>query len=107
MADESKSQLVAYCGLFCGGCGSYTRGRCKGCKDGGGFSSCKVRICSIDREYRSCAECEEVLDCKKLNNFISKVMAFIFRSDRKGNLQGIKEMGIERWAEERSASGKK
>ncbi len=39
--------------------------------------------------------------------FIAKIFAFIFRSDRKGNLGQIKEMGIEQWAQKRAASGEK
>ena len=93
---EDKTQLVAYCGLYCGNCGAYKKGRCKACKDGGGFSSCKVRLCCVDREYQSCGECEEYLDCKMLNNFISKIFGFIFRSDRKGALGAIREVGIEK-----------
>ncbi len=105
MAD--KTQLVAYCGLYCGGCGRYKKGKCKACKLGGGFSRCKVRICATDRGFQSCAECAEVIECKEFNSFISKVFAFIFRSDRKGSLAQIRDMGIEKWAEERDVSGLK
>lgn len=104
---EDKTQLVAYCGLHCGSCGSYRRGRCKSCKGGGGFSRCKVRICATEKSYQTCAECADFMTCKTLSNFISKIFAFIFRSDRKGNLQGIRELGIEKWASERAVSGKK
>ncbi len=104
---EDKTQLVAYCGLYCGGCGGYKRGKCKACKSGGGFSSCKIRKCCIEREIRSCAECAECMNCKVLNNFISKIISFVLRSNRMGNLKGIRELGIDKWAEQRSVSGKK
>ena len=104
---EDKTRLVAYCGLYCGGCGSYKKGRCKACKMDGGFSRCQVRKCCTELNYQSCAECDKYLNCKTLDNFIAKIFAFIFRSDRKGNLGQIKEMGIEQWAREQVASGEK
>jgi len=66
-----------------------------------------VRKCATERKYLSCAECTEYPECRKLNNFVSKMFAIVFRSNRKGNLQEIQKMGIEKWAEERAASGKK
>ena len=73
----------------------------------GGFSSCKVRKCCLERDYVSCAECDEYLNCKKLNNLISKIFGFIFRSNRKANIMAIKEIGIEKWVDGMAASGKK
>lgn len=102
-----KTHLVAYCGLNCGSCGSYKKGKCKTCKDGGGFSRCKVRKCCIELNHLTCAECEKLENCKTIDNFISKIFALIFRSDRKGNLRQIREMGLEKWIEEQAASGKK
>ena len=100
---ENPVRLVAYCGLYCGSCGSYRRGRCKGCLDGGGYSSCKVRASCIERGHRTCAECDECPDCRILDNFISKVFGFVFRTNRKANLRAIKEKDIEAWAEEMAA----
>lgn len=108
MADTiDKTQLVAYCGLYCGSCGSYKKGKCKTCKDGGGFSRCKVRKCCAELNYQTCAECEKLENCKTVDNFISKIFALIFRSNRKGNLHQIREIGLEKWVEEQAASGKK
>ena len=103
---EDTVRLVAYCGLYCGNCGSYKRGRCKGCLDGGGFSSCRVRASCIEKGYRTCAECDEYLDCRILHNFISKIFSFIFRKDRKASLRAIREQGIEAWAQEMAATGR-
>ena len=105
MTDDTV-RLVAYCGLYCGKCGRYRRGKCEGCLDGGGFSSCKVRASCIERGYRSCAECDEHLDCRILHSFISKVFGLIFRTNRKANLQAIREKGIEAWAEEMAATSR-
>ncbi len=104
---DEKTQLVAYCGLYCGSCGSYKKGKCKTCKDSGGFSRCKVRKCCIELNYQTCAECGKFLECKTLDNFISKIFALVFRSDRKGNLRQIQETGIKTWAEDQATAGKK
>jgi len=65
-----------------------------------------VRASCIERGYRSCAECDEYLDCRILHNFISKVFSLIFRTNRKANLRAIREKGIEAWAEEMAAAGR-
>ena len=61
-------------------------------------TGCKVKPCVQEKGYTTCAECADFGDlkaCKKLNNFISKIFALIFRSDRIGNLNHIREIGIE------------
>lgn len=101
MALEGKD-LVAYCGIYCGECGAYKKGKCKGCKEGGGFSRCAVRICCKERSYATCAECDEFLTCKKLDNFIARAFAFIFHQPpRIEKVKRIKEMGIDVYIKEK------
>lgn len=91
------TQLVAYCGLFCGACGKYLRGKCPGCHDNTKASWCAVRSCNIERKLSSCAECSEFPDvkqCRKFNNAISKVFGFLFRSDRAACIAQIKSLGL-------------
>ena len=98
---DSDSNLVAYCGLYCGSCGKYRRGKCPGCRKNEKAGWCKVRVCAIGHSYRSCADCLLVSDlktCGKLNNFISKMFAFIFRSDRFAALAMIRECGYDEFA---------
>ncbi|MGD2206418.1 MAG: DUF3795 domain-containing protein [Anaerolineae bacterium] len=97
---------IAACGLFCENCGSYRRGRCAGCADGGGFKGCKIRICVTDRGYTTCAECDEMESCQHLHSFVSKVMGFIFRSDRPGNLRYLQQHGPEAFVEFKRQQGK-
>jgi len=54
----SNPDLVAYCGLYCGACGSYLRETCPGCHQNEKAEWCKVRVCCIDNQYLSCADCE-------------------------------------------------
>lgn len=93
--------LVSYCGLYCGACKRYLKGGCPGCIKNEKAGWCKVRKCCIENSYQSCAECKEYTDvseCKKLNNFFSKVFAFIFRTDRLAGITMIKEKGYENFA---------
>lgn len=99
--------LVAHCGLYCGACGAYRRGRCPGCHDNQKATWCKVRTCCLENHYSSCAECRTVADprdCRKFNNFISKLFGLVFRSDRRACLVQIAEKGLQGHAELMAAS---
>lgn len=98
---ENDVQMIAYCGLYCAACGSYTKGKCRGCHENVKASWCKVRTCNMQNGYSSCAECKEFSDpkdCKKFNNIVSKVFALVFRSDRPASIAMIKEKGYENYA---------
>ena len=99
----ADAKLVAYCGLYCGACGKYLKGKCSGCAGNEKATWCKIRTCCMENSYTSCADCEQfddVADCRKFNNFMSKLFGFIFRSDRKACISRIKAIGIESYAEE-------
>ncbi|HTY09347.1 MAG TPA: DUF3795 domain-containing protein [Candidatus Edwardsbacteria bacterium] len=99
-ADQSQ---VAYCGLYCGACGSYLKGKCPGCAKNEKASWCKVRTCCITNKYGSCADCTlvpDMMDCGKFNNFISKLFALVMRSDRPACIRAIKARGREAFARE-------
>ncbi|MCK9421373.1 MAG: DUF3795 domain-containing protein [Bacteroidales bacterium] len=92
---------IAYCGLYCGACRKYQSGSCPGCHENSKASWCKVRSCNIERGYSSCADCTEFpnpMDCKKFNNFFSKIFALIFRSDRAACIAKIRESGYDGFA---------
>jgi hypothetical protein len=94
----ADANLVAYCGLYCGACGSYLRGRCPGCHENRKATWCKVRTCCGDNQYASCASCKEFqepLDCLMYNNWIAKLFGFIFRSNRAACVRQIRLLGIE------------
>lgn len=95
---QSNPDLVAYCGLYCGACGSYLKDKCLGCHDNEKASWCKIRVCCTDNEYLTCADCndfENPADCRKFNNWLSKIFGLIFRSDRAACIQQIKDIGIQ------------
>ena len=93
--------LIAYCGLYCAACKSYLKGKCQGCQDNVKATWCKVRTCCMEHEYASCVDCtlfENVADCKKLNNLISKFFSLVFGSDRLKCIAAIQEHGLEQYA---------
>jgi hypothetical protein len=67
---------------------------------------CKVKPCAQARNCTTWAECKDfanLAECKKLNNWISKIFGLIFRSDRIGNLSRIREVGLDKFKEEKLA----
>ena len=92
---------VACCGLYCGACRAYLKGKCPGCRDNEKAGWCTVRLCCRENGYGTCAECvivDDVRDCGKLNSFVSKLFALVFRSDRPASLDRIREVGIAAYA---------
>ena len=90
-------EQVAYCGLYCGACRAFLKGRCPGCHAKKNASWCKVRSCCREWQALSCADCQEhddVKDCKKFNNFIAKIFGWLFNSDRHACICQIKDKGI-------------
>jgi hypothetical protein len=99
----ADQELVAYCGLYCGACGSYLKNKCLGCHENEKASWCKVRQCCQEAKLSSCADCKtfsDPRDCKKYNNFISKAIGIVLRSDRRACIMQIKEKGLQKHAED-------
>lgn len=102
----SDTALVAYCGLYCGACGGYLKGRCPGCHESSKASWCKVRSCCREHDYATCAACAEFPDprlCRKYNNIISKVFGLVTGSDRTACILQIREIGIQAHADAMTA----
>lgn len=101
MEPSSEIKLIAYCGLYCGNCKSYKSGKCLGCTKNEKAKWCKIRTCCIENGYSTCAECKtsNPADCKKHNNFVSKIFTLIFGSDRPTSILYIKEFGPEKYVE--------
>ena len=98
---KNDPQLIAYCGLYCGACARYLKGKCPSCKQLSLPHWCKIRSCCIGQHFSSCADCG--LDtpnyCKTFNNPISKVFKLIFRSDREKCILIIREKGAVYYAQ--------
>ena len=101
-------KLVAYCGLYCGACGRYQKGKCPGCAENQKAGWCKIRSCCMEHEYSTCADCqthEAVTDCAKFDNFMARLFGLIFRSNRPACITRIKELGTEAYAQEMAEAG--
>ena len=102
---STQEIIIAYCGLCCSNCGMYIKGRCQGCHSDKPMNrNCKMKACAMERGYITCAECTDFQDfkqCKKLYNIVSRFFGFIFRTDRIGNLNRIKNVGIDKFKEEK------
>ena len=71
---------IAYCGLFCGGCGGLQdtvkaggqkEGGCLGCKSnvlGGHCAKCKVRECAMSKSVANCGLCADY-PCEKIKEY--------------------------------------
>jgi hypothetical protein len=106
---STDPKLVAHCGLYCGACKAYLKGRCPGCHENAKATWCKVRTCCMTAGYASCADCRdlpEAMDCRKFNNAISKVFGLLFRSDRGACIRQIKAAGLAGHAEKMAAAGR-
>ncbi len=92
---KNDTELIAYCGLYCGACRKFSSGKCPGCKQLALPHWCKIRTCCIGQNFNSCADCalETPNACTKFNNPISKVFAFIFGSNREKCIQTIRQNG--------------
>lgn len=105
----SKKDLVAACGLYCGECNKFKKGKCDGCAKNEKATWCKIRLCNIENNYKTCAECtkySDVNDCKKINNLFGKLFYLLFKSDRKASIEMIKTVGLEEYALEMEKRGK-
>lgn len=91
---------VAYCGLYCGACKSFKKGKCPGCQSNEKATWCEIRKCCCKNNYASCANCRIVSlqECKKYNNIFAKVIGFVTWTDRSKCVDLIKIMGTEGFA---------
>lgn len=52
--------------------GALVKLRCrKGCREGGGNPFCKIRKCSQRKKFEGCWECDDLDECKKLDELIA------------------------------------
>ena len=104
---KADKDLIAYCGLYCGACPRYLKGKCGGCREDEKLAWCKIRSCNTEHSFHSCADCSLMAfeDCKLNHNFMSKFFAFVFGSDRDACVERIKKIGSEPFAQEMAKIG--
>jgi hypothetical protein len=67
-------------------------GQCPGCQKGGGNPECQIRICSKEKGYQTCAECDS-FPCEKVQVIIDGYPL------AKDNILEIRKVGLEKWAQ--------
>lgn len=103
---EANKENIAACGLYCGACRKFLSGKCLGCKKNEQAEWCKIRRCCIDKGYSTCAECScDVRKCRTYSNFIGKIFAVLFKSDRPACIDYIRQHGMEAYSEEMTRRG--
>lgn len=105
--NEIQNEIAA-CGPVCAACRRYSSGKCPGCRDYDKAQWCGLRRCVIERGLKSCADCTAVpvAECRTFNNFMSKVFGLLFRSDRRGCIERIREVGYEAYLSEMKLAGR-
>ena len=101
---SDPENLVAICGVFCGGCPVY-RIRCYGCRstDRGPIQertskwNCKKRDCALEKGLQHCGECAK-LSCT-LRKPLEKRYIQNYQIDLAENCRQIKLLGAEGWIE--------
>lgn len=99
----NSPELIAACGLYCGACRKYKKGKCRGCAENEEATWCKIRKCCLKNGFHTCAECNtDVKECKHHNTFINKLVSTMFNSDRAACIRYIRNNGEVRFAEKMS-----
>ena len=105
MSSRTQEVIIAYCGLCCSNCGAYRKGKCQGCHSDRPMNrNCKTKACAKARGYATCAECtdfQDLTECRRLHNLVSRFFGLLFRTDRMANLARIRAVGLERFREEK------
>jgi hypothetical protein len=96
-----NEQLIAYCGLYCKACPSFTAGKCDGCRGNSAksaivYKKCQVKPCCVENGFFTCADCTKygsTRDCKKYNPLLLRIASWIENSSRGKAIEMIKEKG--------------
>ena len=98
---NKDENLIAYCGLYCGACPSFTSGKCDGCRSNSAksavkYKTCQVKPCCAGNGFFTCADCTEfafVKECKKYNPLLLRIISRLEGSDRSKAINMIKVKG--------------
>jgi hypothetical protein len=96
-----NEQFIAYCGLYCKACPSFTSGKCDGCRSNSAksavvYKQCQVKPCCVENGFFTCADCTiyaSVKDCKKYNPLLLRIASWVESSDRSKAIEMIQTKG--------------
>lgn len=99
--------LVSYCGIYCGACPGFHRGRCKGCRATENKQTRKgscgygMRKCCEDKGLDYCGPCDQY-PCSKINKLINSQKGrkeYDYRHNIPKNFEMIRKEGLATWLE--------
>lgn len=71
---KNSEIYIGCCGAYCKTCKAFVNGSCKGCKIGYesgdrdlSKAKCKIKICCLNKNFESCADCKQFSDCDIFN----------------------------------------
>jgi len=103
--ENKQIDLAAVCGLYCGICTKYENKTCGGCHSNAHFSNhkgCDIYKCCVEeKKLRWCFQCDD-FPCKEIVTF-TKWSSWISHKDCIKNLNRMKEVGVDKWLEEKEA----
>ena len=96
-----NEQFIAYCGIYCKACQSFTSGKCEGCRSNSEkstvlYKKCPVKPCCIENNYFTCADCTNHISakkCKKHNPLLLRIASWIESHSRSKSIEMIKAKG--------------
>lgn len=102
----SSMELIGACGLYCGSCRKFRKGKCPGCHANEKATWCGIRECCHKMGYSTCARCpiEDVNTCKTYNHLIYCILGFLLNSDRSACIRYIRRHGEEEFANRMSVT---
>lgn len=95
---------IGCCGAYCRTCKVMKESLCRGCKPGYtegtrdiSRAKCKIKVCCIEKQYDSCADCPEYVSCDIIQGFYEK-KGYKYKKYREA-LDFIRASGYERFIE--------
>ena len=96
-----QNQLFSLCGLNCGLCPMFLNKYCPGCGGGEGNQSCKMAMCSMERDgVEYCFQCGEY-PCSKYEH-IDDYDSFITHRNRMADMKKVQQIGMEAYNAEQA-----
>lgn len=63
---KPEISVTSFCGIDCTLCPEYLDDECAGCRfDRERYTNCNVYKCVVERGYRDCGDCHEIIECLK------------------------------------------
>ncbi|MFO8018201.1 MAG: DUF3795 domain-containing protein [Promethearchaeia archaeon] len=96
---------VSYCGIYCGACPAFHRGRCKGCRstenktERKGSCGYGIRSCCEKKRLDYCGQCKD-FPCSKINKLIKSQKGrkeYDYRHNIPANFRMINKKGLDGW----------